>query len=281
MGKSQSKSAHESSSHLEPKPVKKKKQPHQNPSTDNLLDGQLESSNSIQNLSTSSNRSNKSQSMASSIYSTFGSYIDERMFKCIGGRKFMISEDARYMLPFDDDGTITFIKICLSKGYLLFPSNHSSLLPQEHARLQLQHFTLRHIWESNFSAPIHELLQVPGTKVLDVGCATGTWTLEMATEYPLAKFTGIDIIPIYPSEIKPKNVEFEIANILNRLPYEDGTFDFVFMRSMSLTFTTQEWEEVVISELIRVLKPGGWIEIMESDPLWFGAGPATEFLNRV
>ncbi|CAG8636340.1 4234_t:CDS:2 [Acaulospora morrowiae] len=53
------------------------------------------------------------------------------------------------------------------------------------------------------------------------------------------------------------------------------------MRSMSLAFTTQEWESVVINELIRVVKPGGWIEIMERDPWWTGAGTATNKINRV
>ena len=51
----------------------------------------------------------------------------------------------------------------------------------------------------------------------------------MATEYPRSKFTGIDVAPSYPIHIKPHNVEFLQANILNGLPYADNTFDFVFM----------------------------------------------------
>lgn len=112
-------------------------------------------------------------------------------------------------------------------------------------------------------------------------CGTGAWTLEMATDYPFSKFTGIDVFPVYPSEIRPKNVEFEIANVLNGLPYEDGTFDFVFMRSMSLTFTPYEWEHIVVKELVRVVKPGGWIEIMECDPHLIGAGPVTNKFNKI
>ncbi|CAG8636327.1 4233_t:CDS:2 [Acaulospora morrowiae] len=139
MGKSQSKLIQESSNMVH-KISKKTKQSYSDPAADASIKDQLESSNHIQILSTASNRT---QSMVSSTCSTLGSHcIDEQMIKYIGGRKFLVLEDARYILPFDDD---------------------------EHARQQILHFTLRHIWESNFSAPVHELLQDSKTKVLDVG----------------------------------------------------------------------------------------------------------------
>ncbi|RHZ67062.1 hypothetical protein Glove_303g141 [Diversispora epigaea] len=208
-------------------------------------------SSSITTTSSSSSYSNnKSNSIVSSVNSLLN---EDHIFKYMGGRKFLIFEDARYLLPFDDD---------------------------EHARLQLQHFLYRHMWNGNFSSPVHELLQNSNATVLDIGCSTGAWTLDMATDYPFSKFIGVDIFPIYPLEIRPKNVEFEMANILNGLPFDDGTFDFIFMRSMNLSFTSQEWENVVMKELMRVVKPGGWIEIMERDPWITGVGPATDKCNK-
>ena len=40
------------------------------------------------------------------------------------------------------------------------------------------------------------------------------------------------------------------------------------MRLMMFALTMNEWPEA-INELIRVCKPGGWIEMMERDILWY------------
>ncbi|CAG8803420.1 1407_t:CDS:2, partial [Gigaspora margarita] len=74
-----------------------------------------------------------------------------------------------------------------------------------------------------------------------------------------------DISPIYPSEIKPCNLTFRTANILEGLPFPDNHFDFVYMRFLLTAFTEDDWQNKVIQELCRVLKPGGYIEIMEGD----------------
>jgi len=84
----------------------------------------------------------------------------------------------------------------------------------------------------------------------------------MGTEYPQSKFVGIDIMPYYPSTIKPKNVTFQGINILEGLPFEDNTFDYVYMRFMMVALSHKD-RETVIKEIIRVCKPNGWIELME------------------
>jgi ubiquinone/menaquinone biosynthesis C-methylase UbiE len=40
------------------------------------------------------------------------------------------------------------------------------------------------------------------------------------------------------------------------------------MRFMMFAIVIEDWPEA-INELIRVCKPGGWIEIMERDILWY------------
>ena len=45
------------------------------------------------------------------------------------------------------------------------------------------------------------------------------WILEVATEYPRSRFTGIDIALTYPIHIKPHNVEFLQANIVTKIRY--------------------------------------------------------------
>lgn len=162
----------------------------------------------------------------------------KEIFKYANGRRFHNDENSKYFLPNDDE---------------------------EVDRLQIQHFLFCYIWQGNYSSPISDLLDRGGAKVLDVGCGPGTWLLNMSTDYPRASFTGIDISPIYPSEIKPCNLTFRTANILEGLPFPDNHFDFVYMRFLLTAFTEDDWQNKVIQELCRVLKPGGYIEIMEGD----------------
>ncbi|CAG8699098.1 4354_t:CDS:2 [Cetraspora pellucida] len=144
----------------------------------------------------------------------------------------------------------------------------------ESDRLQILHFVERYIWQSNFFAPINHLLNQEGAMVLDVGTGRGSWLLEMATKYPNAKFIGMDISPVQLNVSKPKNAEFIEANILEHLPFADNTFDYVFQRFLNVGILTKSWPSV-ISELVRILKPGGYIELMEGEILFNNMGPAT------
>ncbi|CAG8639239.1 14700_t:CDS:2 [Dentiscutata erythropus] len=167
-----------------------------------------------------------------SINSNHSSISDKYRFE--DGRRFHNINNSKYFLPNDDE---------------------------ECDRLHMMHFIYRCVWQSNFSAPVELLLNQEGTKILDVGTGAGSWLLEMSTNYPLSKFIGIDISLIQPSCIKPKNAEFIQANVLERLPFHNYTFDFVFQRLLFAGIPGNEWRSV-INELVRVLKPGGYIEIV-------------------
>src|SRR4051812_16422099 len=85
---------------------------------------------------------------------------------------------------------------------------------------------------------------------------------EMASDYPNTQITGLDISPIQPSEIRPQNVDFIIANLLNGLPFENDTFDYVFQRFLFGALPKDSWPDV-INELTRVVKPGGYLEVIK------------------
>ncbi|KAG1443212.1 hypothetical protein G6F56_010757 [Rhizopus delemar] len=114
----------------------------------------------------------------------------------------------------------------------------------------------------NILDSVHSLLPKNAT-VLDLGCGTGCWVLEMAIEYPEYHFTGIDMADMFPTTIRPDNIKFQRQNILLGLPYPDNTFDFVNMRLMLSAFRVTEWP-TVIGEIHRVLKQGGVVELMET-----------------
>ncbi len=72
-------------------------------------------------------------------------------------------------------------------------------------------------------------------------------------------FTGLDFAPIQPKET-PQNVHFVQANALDGLPFKDNTFDYVFQRFLVVAYPKDKWS-FMISELVRVLKPGGYLEV--------------------
>src|SRR5207245_527801 len=63
-----------------------------------------------------------------------------------------------------------------------------------------------------------------------------------------------------------QNAGFIECNILNGgLPFPSNTFDFVHQLLLYAAFTERQWSQ----EIIRVLKPSGYAEFMESDVLNF------------
>lgn len=114
-----------------------------------------------------------------------------------------------------------------------------------------------------------------GIKVCDVSCGVGIWTMEMARDFPASTFVGTDlaeyagkleVIEYRGREDVPPNCSFLVANTLEGLPFPDDTFDYVFQRLVVLAYKPIEWGRVV-TELVRITKPGGWVELIESDGL--------------
>ncbi|RUS25459.1 S-adenosyl-L-methionine-dependent methyltransferase, partial [Jimgerdemannia flammicorona] len=165
----------------------------------------------------------------------------EPNFRWMAGRRFRIMDGFHYFLP-NDEG--------------------------EMDRLTLQHFLVKSCFEGNYLSPIGEVLQLGGT-VLDVGCGPGTWTL----------FVGVDISELFPMSIKPTNCTFHTADVNDGLPFANNSFDFVYMRYLITSLTAEEWAKAIL-ELIRVLKPGGYIELWENDVQAHSTGPLSTALGE-
>jgi ubiquinone/menaquinone biosynthesis C-methylase UbiE len=149
---------------------------------------------------------------------------------------------------------------------------------EESNRLNLQHYLLRYVWKGNFSSPITEILSERNASVLDIGCCAGTWVLDMAQKYSQSSFIGIDISRMYPSSDKtPLNAIFLQHNILEGLPWPPNTFDFVYKRFLSLSFTLKDLTKM-INEVTRVTKIGGWIEVMNYGNSLKNSGKSTKKL---
>lgn len=107
--------------------------------------------------------------------------------------------------------------------------------------------------------------------VLDVGCGTGGWLIEVAKAYPsMPLLVGIDIsntmVTFACTQAAEQRIndraDFHIMDALRQLEFPDATFDLVNLRFGSSYARTWEWPKV-ISEMLRICRPGGIIRLTE------------------
>lgn len=149
----------------------------------------------------------------------------------------------------------------LQLGNRRYVADAPYLLPKdlkEIDRLDFQHFMLRYLLRGNFSAPLRNPLSI-----LDVGSGTNRWGIEMALQFPQANVVGVDLIETPTTTIRtPENYVFTQGSVL-ALPFADGNFDFVHQRLLILALPATDWLKAT-QEVVRVARPGGWIELVES-----------------
>src|SRR5579884_615547 len=147
----------------------------------------------------------------------------------------------------------------------LFPRH-----PDEVDRLDLQHFALREALGANFLAPVESPV-----RVLDVGTGTGQWGFEVGHQFPGALVVGFDLVRGKPDH--PPGYRQVRGNLLQGLPFRDGVFDFVHQRLLTWGIPIETWPGAV-QELVRVTRPGGWVDLVETLAKPRQIGPATDHL---
>ncbi|KAK3331573.1 methyltransferase [Cercophora scortea] len=184
----------------------------------------------------SDDESRRTGSITSSIYT----------YEYENGRRYHAYRAGQYVLPNDD---------------------------AEQERLDLQH----HIWRlmlrgALFTAPLTILPagENPGPdgdfRILDLGCGTGIWAIDMADEYPGATVSGIDLSPIQPDWV-PENCQFHVDDYEDEWTYRDSEkFDYIHGRALG--GTVADWPRFY-GQIRRHLKPGGWVEMQEYDAWLF------------
>lgn len=106
----------------------------------------------------------------------------------------------------------------------------------------------------------------PDAKVLDVACGTGDFTIAIAKSLsPSGEVTGIDIseemMRVGRKKIAEAGLSAElISGDCEALPFDGNTFDRI-----SVGFGVRNFEhiDVGLSQMLRVLKPGGRLVILE------------------
>lgn len=112
---------------------------------------------------------------------------------------------------------------------------------------------------------------------------TGIWLLELALADNLSngcQLIGTDIeARLFPKpDTLPRNINFEVQSVLN-LPGEwENRYQLVHQRLLRAAFRTTEWIQA-LKEIYRVLKPGGWLQLVEGDG-WV-AGPVMDTFRSI
>jgi SAM-dependent methyltransferase len=132
---------------------------------------------------------------------------------------------------------------------------------EEDQRLLAQAGTLTELLHGDTSYP-------PGAEVLEAGCGVGAQTVILAKKSPRARFLSIDISDDSLAKAEAAsdqaglgNIRFQKADIYS-LPFTDGRFDHVFL-CFVLEHLSRPQE--ALRHLMRVLKPGGTITVIEGD----------------
>ncbi len=132
---------------------------------------------------------------------------------------------------------------------------------RESDRLQNQANTLIDLLHSDTIYP-------KGSVVLEAGCGVGSQTIALARSSPDAQIVSIDVSENSLAEARARvkaegvtNVRLQRADIF-ALPFDESSFDHVFV-----CFVLEHLQAPVeaLQALIRCLKPGGTVTVIEGD----------------
>jgi ubiquinone/menaquinone biosynthesis C-methylase UbiE len=108
-------------------------------------------------------------------------------------------------------------------------------------------------------------MKFPPQEVLDIGCGSGAWAVDFADEFSNCQVYGVDISPVQPMWV-PTNCTFYCANVLQGLSFHEDKFDLIQSRMMAAGIPDVQWPRY-LGEMYRLTKQGGWIQLIEIDPL--------------
>ena len=136
-------------------------------------------------------------------------------------------------------------------------------------------------WRKNVVAMVKE---GKAQKVLDIATGTGDLAILMAKSN-IEEVVGLDISPgmldIGKQKVKKEGLAEQVDMIIGdseALPFEEGTFDAV-----TVAFGVRNFEdlELGLTEIHRVLKPGGSLTVLEtSQPTGFPVKQGFQFYSK-
>ena len=129
----------------------------------------------------------------------------------------------------------------------------------------------RHKAWRNFT--MKKIMVKEGNTAIDVACGTADWTIALAKATKTGKVVGLDfsekMLDVGIKKVRnlelDKQIEFIEGNAM-KLPFEDNSFDYA---TIGFALRNVPDIEKVLSEMMRVVKPGGRVVSLElSKPNW-------------
>jgi ubiquinone/menaquinone biosynthesis C-methylase UbiE len=122
------------------------------------------------------------------------------------------------------------------------------------------------------------------TVFLDLACGRGDYTLE-AAEYVTSDgvIYAVDLweegIAALRSEANARGLDYvrpQVADVSERIPVEDRAVDVCLIASALHDFVREGGHDAAIRELVRVLRPGGRLAVIEFKKVAGTPGPPVE-----
>lgn len=148
-----------------------------------------------------------------------------------------------------------------------------AVYPVEEYSLELANLDIwdNMFFESIWGSPTVYNFPTPPAHVLDIGCGTGWWIMNMARRWPDTTFIGFDIAEIQPylpsyehfADIADR-ITWINGNFLDVFPFPDDHFDYVRACRAALAIPEDEWQWF-LEGIWRIMKPGAVLEIIDED----------------
>jgi len=108
--------------------------------------------------------------------------------------------------------------------------------------------------------------------VLELACGPGGWLLRMARDYPHIQFTGVDTSPTMIDYALARAHKQTLPNVsCQKVPhlqgpfaFADASFDLISAQWISKFLAPSAWPKV-LTECVRLLRPGGYFRLTEFD----------------
>lgn len=105
---------------------------------------------------------------------------------------------------------------------------------------------------------------------IDLGCDDGVWTKKLAERIGTNNIYGIEIVKERAEMSEKSGINVKISDLNTKFPYEDNQFDIIHSNQV---IEHVKDTDLFVSEIYRILKPGGYAVIStENLASWHNIG---------